>query len=143
MKAPFAKIGSERPVPGSLHFLHRSHKTEALAWQSFDQTLLFAGIANRTPGNVQPRRQCRTGHDAAVPYGIDEIVLAHDPFPVADQVIEQVEYLWRNRDDLRPAMELAQAGVECVILEQIPQAANSLGGRRLSSVCNILDDRVR
>jgi len=39
------------------------------------------------------------------------------------QVVEQVEYLWRDGDDVRPAMQLAPVGVECVLLEEIAQAA--------------------
>ena len=123
----FTRIGCGRRVCGPLHFLHRSNETEALALQGFDETLFFAGIANHTPSDVQPRRQCRIGHDTAVPDGLDEVVLADDPFPVADQVIEQVEHLRRDGDHVRPAVKLAKVGVECVLLEEIPQAGNSLG----------------
>jgi hypothetical protein len=47
---------------------------------------------------------------------------------VADQVIEQVEHLWRDGDHVRPAMQLAPVGVERALLEEIAQAANSLSG---------------
>jgi hypothetical protein len=40
---------------------------------------------------------------------------------VADQVFQQIEYLWRDRDDVRSAIQLAQVGVECVVLEEIAQ----------------------
>ena len=67
-----------------------------------------------------------------LPNGVDEVVLADDALPVADQVIEQVEYLWRDGDDIRPAMQLAPVSVECVLLEEIAQAANPSGGLRSS-----------
>jgi hypothetical protein len=58
----------------------------------------------------------------------DEVVFADDAFPVADQVIEQVEHLWRDRDCVRAATSFAPVGVECVLLEEIAQAANPSGG---------------
>jgi hypothetical protein len=49
--------------------------------------------------------------------------------PVADQVVEQVEYLWRDGDDVRSAMQLAPVGVKRVILEEIAQVAIPSRGR--------------
>jgi hypothetical protein len=90
--------------------------------------LFLTGIADRTPGDIQARRKRRIGHDTAVPNGVDEVVFADDALPVADQVIEQVEHLWCDGDDVRPAMQLAPVSVECVLLEEIAQAANPSGG---------------
>ena len=81
---------------------------------------------------IQAGRQRRIGHATPVPNGVDEVVLADDALPVADQVIEQVEYLWRDGDDVRSAMQLAPVGVECVVLEEIAQAANPSAGLRSS-----------
>jgi hypothetical protein len=61
-----------------------------------------------------------------------KVVLADDALPVADQVVEQVEYLWRDGDQVRTATQLTPVGVECVPLEEIAQAAISLGGLRSS-----------
>ena len=82
------------------------------------------------PCDIQTRRKRCIGHDAAVPNGVDEVVLADDALPVADQVIEQVEYLWRDGDDVRPAIYFASISVECVLLEEIAQAANPSGGHQ-------------
>ena len=84
------------------------------------------------PGNIQAGRQRRIGDDPPVPNGPDEVILADHALPVADQVVEQVEYLWRDGDDVRPAMQLAPVGVQCVLLEEVAQAAIPLGGLRLS-----------
>ncbi len=89
---------------------------------------MLAGIADRIPRDIQAGRQRRFGHDPTIPNGIDEFVFADHSLPVTDQVVEQVEYLWRDGDDVRPAMQLAPVGVECVVLEEIAQAGNSLGG---------------
>jgi hypothetical protein len=59
---------------------------------------------------------------AASPDRGDEIVLADDALPVADQIVEQVEYLRRNGDDVVPATELPLGGVEHEVLEEIEQS---------------------
>ena len=117
---------------GPLRFPHCSDETEAFARQCLDEALFLAGIADHTPGDIQTRRKRRIGHDTPVPNGVDEVVFADDALPVADQIIEQVEYLWRDGDDVRPAMQFAPVSVECVLLEEIAQAANPLGGLRSS-----------
>jgi len=119
---------------GPLRFQHGSDETEALARQCLDEALLFAGIADRRPGDIEAGRQRRIGHAAPVPNDVDEVVFADDALPVADQVIEQVEYLWGYGDDVRPAMQLAAIGVECVLFEEIAQAGNPLGGLRSSGL---------
>ena len=82
------------------------------------------------------RRVVSAASDAApVPDGVDEVVLADDALLVVDQVFDQIEYLRRDGDDLRSAMKLAPVGIECVVLEEIAQAAISLTakGRRARS----------
>jgi hypothetical protein len=106
-----------------LRYQHSSNETEALARQCFDEALFMAGIANRAPGSIQAGRQRCIGYAAPIPNGFDEFVFADDALPVADQVIQQIEHLWRDGDDLRPAMQLAPVSVECVLLEEIAQAA--------------------
>ena len=113
--------------------------TEALARQCLDEALFLAGVADRTPGDIQAGRQRRIGDDTPVPNGVDEVVLADDALPVADQVVEQVEYLWRDGDDVRAAMQLAPVGVECVVLEEIAHAVDpwaASDGRGSSTGCN-------
>ena len=132
-------IGLSAAARCPLCFPHWSDETEALARQCLDQALFLTGIADRSPGGVQARRKRRIGHDTAVPNGVDKVVFADDALPAADQVIEQVEYLWCDGDDVRPAMQLAPVGVECVLLEEIAQAGNPLGSlseRRISPAWN-------
>src|SRR3979409_1074781 len=101
--------------------------------------MLHPGIAGGRPGDIQAGRQRRIGHAAPVPNDVDEVVLADDALPVADQVIEQVEYLWRDGDDVRPAMQLAPVSVECVLFEEIAQAGNPSGGLRSSGLWHRLE----
>src|SRR5215207_9177615 len=108
---------------GSRRFPHGSDKTEAFARQCFNQALFLTGIADGSPCGIQARCKCSIGHDAAVPNGVDEVVLANDALSVVDQVSEQVEYLWRDRDYIHPAVQFAPFRVECVLLEEIAQVA--------------------
>jgi len=50
-------------------------------------------------------------YNAPVPNDTDKVVFANNVIPIADQVIEQVEYLWRDGDHVRPAMQLAAVRV--------------------------------
>ena len=65
--------------------------------------------------------------------------LADDALPVTDQIVEQIEYLWCDGDDVRPAMQLAPVSVERVLLEEIAQATNPLGGLRSSGLQHRLE----
>src|SRR6516164_5025232 len=58
-----------------------------------------------------------------VPDGFNKIIFADHALPVPDQVVEQVEYLWRDGDDVRSAMQLAPVSVDCVVLENVAQVA--------------------
>jgi hypothetical protein len=53
---------------------------------------------------VQAGRQRRIGYDTSIPNRVDKVVFADDAFPIADQVIEQIENLRRRRDHGRPAL---------------------------------------
>ena len=114
-------------------FPNGSDEPKSLAQQGFDQALLLAGISDRAPGDIQTGCQRGIRHAAPVPDGVDQVVLADNPLPVADQVVQKVEHLRRDRDHVGPAPQFAPVGVECVLLEEVAQAANSLDGlcRRL------------
>jgi len=65
------------------------------------EPLLLAGVANRSASNVQARRESRLGDDTPLPNGIDQVVLADDALPVADEIIEEFENLRRDRYSVR------------------------------------------
>jgi hypothetical protein len=92
-------VVADRRAARSPHLQDLSDETEALSRQCLDQALFLAGIADRVPRGIEASCQRFVGDDAPAPNGIDEVVLADDALPVADQIIEQVEYLWRDRDD--------------------------------------------
>jgi hypothetical protein len=99
--------------------VYSAHETKAPSWKRFDETLLFAGVADRASDGVQSGRQRRIGYNATIPDRVDEIVLADDPIPAADQIFEQVENLWGRRHNIGPAPQLASVGVQRTVLEEI------------------------
>jgi len=89
---------------GPLRFLHCANETETFARQCFDQALLLARVADCVANRIQAGCQRGIRDRASVPDGADEVILADDALPVADQVIEQIEHLGCDRDHFRSTM---------------------------------------
>src|SRR6516165_9474694 len=107
-------VWNDRGSGRQIGLMHRANKTKALSWQCFDETSLFTRIADHRSSRVQTSRQRRIRYDTSLPYRAHEVVLADDALPVSDQVIKQIENLWRSRDHFGPALQLAPVGVESV-----------------------------
>ena len=107
----------------ALRFTYCSDKAEALSRQCFDEPLFLATVTNCASSSIQAGRECCFGYDTALPDGVDQVVLADDMLPVADQVVQQVEDLWRDSNQFSAATQLAAVGVENVVLEEVAQAA--------------------
>jgi hypothetical protein len=126
--------------------VYSAHETKAPSWKRFDETLLFAGVADRASDGVQPGRQRRVRYNPTIPDRVYEIVLADDAIPAADQILEQIENLWRRRHNIGPAPQLAPVGVQRTVLEEIahgtiprlapypPRAGQQLSGENKPSV---------
>jgi hypothetical protein len=106
-----------------LGFPDRSDETEALARDCFDQALGFPAIADCGAGGIHAGGKRSLRHNTPFPYGGHEVVFTDNALPVADQVIENVEDLWRNGNDISPAMQLAPIRVEHVFIKEIAQVA--------------------
>jgi len=93
----------------SLRFPHLPNETKPLPRQSLDEALLIPGIAITLRTTF--RRVVSAASDTIRPFQMaaDEVVFADNALPVPDQVVEQVEYLWRDGDDVRSAIA-ARAG---------------------------------
>ena len=102
---------------------HCAHETEALARQRPDQALVVATVADRVPRDIEASGQRRIRDDAPLPDGADEIILANNALSVADQEIEKIENLRRDRNHIFTATQLAPISVEQAILEEIAQVA--------------------
>jgi hypothetical protein len=111
-----------------LPLAHSPHETDALARRCADQALLLAAIADHAAGGIDTARKRRFGHDAAIPDGGDQVILADDPIAVADQKQEEIEDLRLDRNERALATQLAPVGIEHVIVEKEQQAAP--GGSR-------------
>ena len=115
-------VGSRRGC-GTFSFPHRSDKAKALSRQCLDEALFLARITDGASSGIQAGRERRFGDDTPLPDGLDQVVLADDMLPVADQVVQQVEDLRRDRDQFSAATKLAAVSVESAILEEVAQAA--------------------
>jgi len=89
------------PVCGSRRNSDSSDEPKALARQRPYESLPPTGVANRGASNVQARRESRLGDDTPLPNGIDQVVLADDALPVADEIIEELENLRRDGYSVR------------------------------------------
>src|SRR5215475_4462163 len=77
----------------SLHFVYLADKPETSARQCPDESLRFAGVADRAPDSVNARGQSGLRDDPPAPDRREDIVLADDPVPVADEVGQEVKDL--------------------------------------------------
>jgi hypothetical protein len=61
-------------------------EANTLPLQRADQTLLLPAVADGAACGIDPAGEGRIGDDPAAPDRLDEIVLAHDPAAVLDQI---------------------------------------------------------
>ena len=92
-----------------------------------DQALLIAAVPNRPTDRVDARGQ---RYDVSLPDGGDDLVLADDPVPVADQLVKKVDHLRRDGDCCPIASQLATVHIKREILEGVTQAGVFHGPKR-------------
>ena len=97
----------------------RRHEADSFARQGADPPLRFAIVSERPARRIDARGERRIRHDPPAPYRGQQILLAHDPIAVADQVNEKVENLGFDGYNRHTAPKLALIGVESIILKQI------------------------
>ena len=93
-------------------FLHLANETDAFARIGPDEALLSAGIAHRLACGIDAARQCRVGHDPAVPDGGEEVILGENAITIFHEIGDQVEHLGLECHLLGTAPELAAFGVK-------------------------------
>jgi hypothetical protein len=86
--------------------------------------LRLAVVADRSTDRIDAGRERRLGNGAAAPDGSDELVFADDTFTIAQEVLEQIEYLRRQGHEAHDATELAPFRIKRAILEKIAQAVS-------------------
>jgi hypothetical protein len=87
-----------------------------------DQGLLGPAVADRLARGIDAAGQRRFRHDTAAPHLPEQVVLADDAVPVADQAHQDVEDLGLERDELPAALEFAAVRVEQVRAKAIKHA---------------------
>ena len=112
-------------------FLNLANKTDAFARIGSDEALLSAGIAHRLACGIDAARQCRVGHDPAVPDGGEEVILGENAITIFHEIGDQVEHLGLERHLLGTAPELAAFGVKPMTFKEKLRQEDPFQGRVL------------
>jgi hypothetical protein len=99
-------------------------EAKALARDRADQAL-FARVADRAARRIDAIGDRRFLYGAAVPYGLQTLVLGDDAFRVLHEMGQQVEDLRPDHDRLGAALQLAARDVEDKIVEPQPHAIST------------------
>jgi hypothetical protein len=91
---------------------------KTLARDRADQALRIAAIADRAARSIDAVGYRRIRHDAAVPNGAQQLVLADHAFRILHKINQQVEDLRFDRNRLGAAPQFAARGVEDVIVKR-------------------------
>jgi hypothetical protein len=116
----FQRPSTHRPArPSGYPFLFAdgTYEAEALAKHGVDEALLPAIVADRAPGRIDSGAQRRLGRQPPVPDRGEQFILADDMFPVADQILHDVEDLRPEQDRIGAVPQLAPVGIEGVTIE--------------------------
>src|SRR5262249_21684596 len=95
--------------------LCREH--EPVAWNGFDQDLVFAAFADCFTRRIDPAVESRVGNDSTFPDVLDQLVLTDHAVGILGKVEEQIEHLRFDMDCSAPTFKLAPAGIESKIIE--------------------------
>jgi len=85
--------GRRRVVRVGLDDNHLTDESVAMATDRADEPLLYAVVADRAAGRLDPGGQRRLGDEAITPHLVEELDLADHAVAVHDQVHEDVEHL--------------------------------------------------
>ena len=96
-------------------------KAKPLARNRADQSLVVAAVANRVADRVQGRADRRYRDEAAFPDRHAQILLAHHPFAIADQIGQQLENARLDGHDLAAPPQLVPGLIEHIVFEQKAQ----------------------
>ena len=77
-----------------------------------DQALCLAAVANRMPNCRNPAAESRIRDVATAPHCGDEVVFTDHAFAVADEKLEDIEYLRLHCDEMGSASQLPSWSVE-------------------------------
>jgi hypothetical protein len=114
-------VGSEPDRIGVSAFdrLDVGDEPEPAPMQRPDEMLIRSVVAKHTPGAVDAAGECGFRDDPAVPDGVDQLILAHDPIMVAHQMDDEVEDLRFNVDGHALTSKLLLAKIEFELQESV------------------------
>jgi hypothetical protein len=74
------------------------HEPEAAPVQCPNKKLIRSVVAKHTPGAIDTAGECGFRDDPAIPDGVDQLILAHNPIMVAHQMDDEIEDLGLDVD---------------------------------------------
>src|SRR5262245_55057327 len=99
-------------VRGGLPFLHIADEAETALIDRTDRRLVIAAVAKGAPRRLDAGAERRIRDDPPLPNGGDQLVLAHHPVAMLDEVNQQVEDLRLDPNGVASAKQLAARHVD-------------------------------
>ena len=112
-------------------------KSNALLRQRLNQTLAPTVVADRRAHSVDPAAQRRLGDYSPLPNPSDQIVPADHTFPVADQILQEIEDLRLDGHNKTIAAQLAPLFVENTVFKGVVHASP------VSEIRTIIEDYLK
>jgi hypothetical protein len=81
--------------------------------------LTAAIIADRLARRLDVTAQRSVGYHPSRPDFLEELIPGHQPVPIGNQVIQQIQYLGFNRDPVPGPRELEAASIELKVTESV------------------------
>src|SRR5204863_330452 len=117
------------PVPASVHGAHHLLRPSV--------------VTHDSPHRLDATRQGRLADEAVAPDVVEKLGLRDHPVAVREQIEEEVEDLWFDRDRFPRAPDLEPLGVDLDVLEDEPHAISLSRARLRRDVCpNCRDQRA-
>jgi hypothetical protein len=108
---------------------NRRNEVVAPTVHGADHVLTLPGVTHRATGRLDPAGQRRFAHEPVAPDVVEQLLLAHDPVAVTDQVREHVEHLRLDRGGDAAITKLATLDVELAGPEPVDQCHLATSGQ--------------
>jgi hypothetical protein len=121
-------------------------KAKALPRNGADHGLILAVVADRLSRGIDPAGQCRVGDRTTAPNPLDQIIFGNDMIAALDQIGQQVEYLWFDRQGFAATRQFATIRIKHIIRKEklhtvVPGAARN--GRNQATPRHVFEPAPR
>jgi len=103
-----------------------AHKAVALAGNGSDKTLLLTAVVYSATDGIYPGRHRPIGNSSALPYSLDQILVADHTFAIDNQEFQNIENLGLYGDGLGATTQLSSVGIKTEIFKPVDQSSACL-----------------